>query len=63
MLDIAFREDESRVRCGHAAENFALLRHMALNLLRQEATAKLGLKAKRLMCGWDESCLRKVLTP
>ena len=61
-LDIAFREDESRVRVGHAAENLAVLRHMALNLLKQEKTAKIGLKGKRLKAGWDESYLLRLLT-
>ena len=61
VLDIAFREDECRVRSGYAAENFAVLRHLALNLLRREQTAKVGVKAKRLKCGWDEAYLLKVL--
>ncbi len=62
VLDVAFREDDCRVRSGHAAETFAVLRHIALSLLRREPTAKVGVKAKRLMCGWDETYLAKVLT-
>ena len=61
VLDVAFREDDSRVRKGHAPENLALLRHIAVNLLNQEKTAKLGVKNKRLKAGWDESYLAKLL--
>lgn len=61
ILDIAFREDESRVRTGHAAENFAVLRHIAFNLLRQDPTTKAGVKAKRLKAGWDEAYLLQIL--
>jgi predicted transposase YbfD/YdcC len=61
VLDIAFREDESRVRKDHGPENLAVLRHMALNLLKQEQTAKVGIHAKRLKAGWDEAYLLKVL--
>ena len=52
VLDIAFREDESRVRKGNAPENLSLLRHISLNLLKQEKTAKIGIKNKRLKAGW-----------
>lgn len=60
-LDVAFREDDCRVRKGHCAQNMSILRRMALNLLRHEKTKKGGIKAKRLRAGWDRSYLIKVL--
>jgi predicted transposase YbfD/YdcC len=61
-LDISFREDECRIRQGHAAENFARLSRIALNLLKTEKTNGGGIKTKRLCCGWDHDYLLKVLT-
>jgi Transposase DDE domain len=61
MLDIAFREDDSRVRTRHADHNLAVLRHLALNLLRQEQTTKVGVKTKRLKAGWSSQYPLKVL--
>lgn len=61
ILDIAFREDESRVRQDHAAENLAVLRHMALNLLKNEKTAKGGIRAKRMQAGWNNDYLLTIL--
>lgn len=61
VLDIAFREDECRVRKDHGPQNLAILRHIAVNLLKQEKTAKVGISNKRLRAGWDEEYLRTVL--
>jgi predicted transposase YbfD/YdcC len=61
VLDIAFDEDRCRVRKDHGPENFALLRHIALNLLKQEKTCKRGIKGKRLLAGWNQDYLLKVL--
>lgn len=62
VLDVAFREDDSRVRQGNADQNLAVLRQIALNLLKQEKTARGGTKAKRLQAGWSEEYLVKVLS-
>lgn len=61
VLDMAFREDESRIREGMAAENFVVLRHIALNLLKQAQSKRLSTKAKRLKAGWDNAFLLQVL--
>jgi predicted transposase YbfD/YdcC len=62
VLDIAFREDDSRLRKENGAENMAVLRHLTLNLLKQEQTLKAGIKTKRLRAGWDNDYLLKVLS-
>ncbi len=59
-LDMAFREDESRVRDDIARENLAVLRHIALNRLKNDNT-KLGIQNKRLRAGWDERYLAQLL--
>jgi predicted transposase YbfD/YdcC len=61
VLDVAFNEDKSRIRKCHAPENFAVLRHIALNLLSQENSVNVGINAKRKRAGWDDSYLLKVL--
>jgi predicted transposase YbfD/YdcC len=60
-LDVGFREDESRARKDNAAENLNIIRHMTLNMLKKEKSAKSGIAGKRLKCGWDESYMEKVL--
>ncbi len=60
-LDIAFNEDQSRVRMGHGATNLGIVRHFALNLIKQDQTRRSGVKASRKRAGWDESYLHRLL--
>ncbi|MGB2864703.1 MAG: ISAs1 family transposase [Sedimentisphaerales bacterium] len=60
-LDVSFGEDDSRIRKGFGAENVSRLRRIALNLLKQEKTAKCGIKIKQHKAGWDEKYLQKIL--
>lgn len=61
VLDVAFHEDQSRIRHGHAAENFTVLRHLALNLLRQQQTKRLGIRGRRLKAAWDHDFLLQII--
>ena len=61
VLDVVFGEDSSRARIGRVSENFAVIRQMALNLLRQADTPKLSLTRKRLKAGWDNEFLLKIV--
>jgi predicted transposase YbfD/YdcC len=60
-LDVTFREDHNQTRIGFAAENLALIRRLALLLLKRETSVKVGLQAKRLRAGWHNDYLLKVL--
>ena len=60
-LDVSFNEDQSRVRQGFAGENLAVIRHIALNLLKLEKTVKSGISVKRKRAGWDNRYLEKLL--
>jgi predicted transposase YbfD/YdcC len=61
VMDVCFNEDQSRVRTGHAAENLATLRRLALNMLKKETTKRRGIKGKQLNASWDHSYLLKLL--
>ncbi|NOZ55145.1 MAG: ISAs1 family transposase [Gammaproteobacteria bacterium] len=61
VLDIAFDEDHNRIRKGHSAANLAIVRHIALNLIKKEKTSKVGVKIKRLKAGWDNAYLLHVI--
>ena len=60
-LDIGFREDTCKVREAVSAENLATIRHIGINLLKQEKSSKRGIEGKRKKAGWDENYLLKVL--
>jgi predicted transposase YbfD/YdcC len=61
VLDIAFCEDDSRIRKDHAPQNMALLRHIALNLLKQDTSTNVGIATKRQRAGWDNVYLEKII--
>jgi predicted transposase YbfD/YdcC len=61
VLDVQFREDAARVRVGHEARNFATLRHLALNLLRQDPSVRGSLAAKRFRAALDHTFLLRLL--
>jgi predicted transposase YbfD/YdcC len=61
VLDVSFREDQSRIRKDHGAANMSLLRRLTLNMIRQEQTVKWSLKGKRKRAGWDNGYLETVL--
>lgn len=62
VLDVSFQEDACRIRKEKGAQTFAVLRHIALNLLRREPHHKRGIKARRKRAGWDRDYLVQVLT-
>ena len=61
VLDVAFSEDASRKRTGNAAQNFSILLKIALNLLKNDKSVKIGVKGKRLKAAWSNSYLLKIL--
>lgn len=61
ILDVAFREDESRKRRDNAAQNFSLIKKVGLNILTNDKTLKIGIKGKRLNAGWNNEYLEMLL--
>jgi predicted transposase YbfD/YdcC len=61
VMDVCFREDQSRARTGYAAENLATLRRLALNMLKREKTKKRGIRGKQLNASWDHPYLLRLL--
>jgi predicted transposase YbfD/YdcC len=63
VLDVTFDEDDLRIRKENAPQNLATVRHLALNLLRQEQTHRRGIQGRIRRAGWDDDYLRQVLAP
>jgi predicted transposase YbfD/YdcC len=61
QLDVSFGEDQSRARAGHAAENLATLRRLALNIIKQDKSKKMGVRGKQKRAGWDNDYLLHLL--
>ena len=61
VLDVTFNEDQSRVRDETAASNWAVLRKMALNLLKSDSEADTSIKGRRKQAGWNNDYMRKLL--
>jgi predicted transposase YbfD/YdcC len=63
VLDVALAEDSHRTRTGESTQNLALMRKLALNLLRRETSVQAGFAAKQQRAGWDHNYLLKILAP
>jgi predicted transposase YbfD/YdcC len=61
VLDVSFREDDSRLRKDHGPENMGLMRRLAVSLLHNETTCKAGVGCKRKCAGWNDEYLLEVL--
>lgn len=61
VLDVAFQEDDCRVRAGNAAANFSAVRQLALGLLKKRTETKIGIKNRRLLAAWDHEFLLRVI--
>jgi predicted transposase YbfD/YdcC len=61
-LDVTFSEDQSRVRKDRGPENLGMLRRLVVSILQQDTSCKASLRGKRLIAGWDDEALLKILT-
>ena len=57
---MTFREDDSRMRTGYSAENFAMMRRLALSLVKRDTQSKRSLKRRRKICGYDNTYLERL---
>ena len=61
VLDVVFNEDKARNRKDHSAANMAIIRHMALNLVKGDKSSKTSIRGRRLKAGWDDNYLLKII--
>ena len=61
VLDVVFKDDLARLRTGHGPANMAVVRHMAMNLLRQAETDRARLKNRRKRAGWNTAYLESLI--
>ena len=61
-LDVSFREDECRIRKGASSENFAILRHIALNVIKRDTSIQASVKRKRMMAALDDQTRSTLIT-
>ena len=61
MLNVTFRQDESRVRDRTAARNLALMRKIAINILGRDKTSKASVRARRKKAAWNDAYMPKLL--
>jgi hypothetical protein len=62
VLDVGFREDESRLRDRNAAANLSVIRKIAINLVKADKTLKGSIKGKRKAAGWDNDYMQKIIS-
>jgi len=62
ILDVGFAEDAAQSCSRYNAENLAVIRHVAINLLSRDTESKVGVKTRRLQAGWDDNYLKTVLS-
>ena len=61
-MDVTFREDDSRARSGHAPDDLAALRRLALNTIKSDnSQPKLSVRSKRLMAAWNHDYLATLI--
>ena len=61
VLDVTFREDDSRVRDQHAARNLAVLRKIAINFVGRDGSTKVSVRARRKRAAWDNDYMFRLL--